>query len=222
LDPLNERAARALAQVAEEYRRDGFDVLIAPRNTSLPEFLREFEPELVATSENKGNFVVEVKAGGRPKPSAWTQLAQVVESQSGWHFRVLILADDDEPVVAYDSGWAQDIAVRLDEARALLRQGYANASLLLAWGVFEAAARQHLLEADMAPRALAPQALLKHLVHAGILNQDSLPTLSSIARQRNAAAHGFHAEISRDDVRTLLDAGAELLRSAVARQTPEI
>lgn len=52
-----------LSEVANQYRSQGYQVFVEPRVEGLPDFLREFRPDLVARGK-KENVVVEVKQWG--------------------------------------------------------------------------------------------------------------------------------------------------------------
>ncbi|HET8772167.1 MAG TPA: hypothetical protein VFP80_00185, partial [Thermoanaerobaculia bacterium] len=85
---LSDLTQQKIDELASEYRRNGYAVWIHPAAHELPEFLREFEPDLIATSP-QGNVVVEVKTSSAVAADQMTRLAEAVERQSGWRFEVV-------------------------------------------------------------------------------------------------------------------------------------
>ena len=56
------RGVEIIAKVAEDYRRRGYEVDVEPDGPSVPEFLGDFRPDLIARSPTEA-VVVEVKIG---------------------------------------------------------------------------------------------------------------------------------------------------------------
>jgi hypothetical protein len=59
---VNEQSA--LARVAADYRRRGYEVRIEPRGADVPPFLEDFMPDMIAIGPSE-SVVVEVKTGTR-------------------------------------------------------------------------------------------------------------------------------------------------------------
>jgi hypothetical protein len=86
-EPTFER--EAVERVAQEYREKGYEVITNPAASELPDFVREFPPDIIARSP-KECVVIEVKnwvsAIERERLRA---IARKVESRPGWRFVVV-------------------------------------------------------------------------------------------------------------------------------------
>ena len=200
-----------LAELADEYRRDGYLVSVEPTGSELPEFLRGRQPDMLARRGAEA-VVVEVKiADGRSQRESWSALASAIESQPGWHFRLVIVGGDEKPDVDYSVVTPATITSRLERARELAPSD-PEAGLLLGWSAFEAAARRVLFEQGASLRAITPAGLSKQLVHRGLIEDDDMQRLNAIAQRRNVVAHGGAApEQSVADVEALAGFARTLL-----------
>src|SRR2546426_11333471 len=90
------RESQVIAKVAEEYRRRGYDVDVVPRGPGLPEFLGDFQPDLIARSPSE-SVVVEVKVGTRTSVAErFREVAERVNRQPGGRFS-LVFVNPDQP-----------------------------------------------------------------------------------------------------------------------------
>lgn len=181
------RHAQELVKVAARFRAQGYEVLLEPRFEDLPSFLAgTFSPDLLA---RRGDESLVVEVSGVAKPN----LAEAVmrtEAQPGWRFILVVPAAIDGGDAREIPAGGDDIRRRLDAPSRLLSEGEPIAALLLAWSLFEAAARRRFaLDGAAEGRALAAGALLRRLVHLGYLGQDAME-LDELVRARDRAAHG--------------------------------
>ena len=66
-----------IAKVAEDYRRRGYEVDVRPDGPSVPDFLDDFHPDIIARSPTE-TVVVEVKVGtDRLSPSQCIFFAEI-------------------------------------------------------------------------------------------------------------------------------------------------
>jgi hypothetical protein len=210
---VEEQRQEAVSRVAEGYRSEGYEVQIAPEE--VPEFLRGFHPDLVITKGDQ-RYVVEIAMSGpsRRMDGYWASLAQRIADQPGWHFRIVVVGADDE-----GRSWLQtlptaaEVEAELGEPEQLLQQGHATAALVLAWSLFEAAARLRMIEDDRDPaRPSSPIALTKSLVRLGYIEQPEFEILRDTMGLRDRVAHGyFGVPVPAERVRFLLDMVRRLL-----------
>src|SRR5688572_13574751 len=89
ITPKDNPPREALERVASEYRERGYRVLVEPRGRDLPGFLRDANPDLIATRGDE-TLVIEVK--NSPKdvdPVQLRVLSERIAAQRGWRFVVL-------------------------------------------------------------------------------------------------------------------------------------
>ena len=81
---------RLVLQVAEKYRQKDYEMVLQPCPSSLPDFLRGYQPDLLARQGDE-SVVVEVKAGSAPSRRAlFRELARAVEGHPGWRFELVV------------------------------------------------------------------------------------------------------------------------------------
>lgn len=204
-----ERHEREVLRLAEEYREQGFDVKVEPRPGTLPPPLESHSPDLFAT-RGEETHVVEVKVTSTRRDSErWANFARMVEQVPGWHFRLVVLNES----VPFKAVSKDLILSQLARAQVLAQQGDTRAALLLAWGLFEAAARLRLsTDGESDPARSSAISLVKRLVQLGYVEQDDVPALQKLSALRSALAHGFESEVPDvDAVATLCSFAARLL-----------
>ena len=121
--------AQVLTKVAEDYRRRGYDVQIRPSGPSLPEFLAEYQPDLIARSPAE-SVVIEVKVGTRTSVAErFREVAERVNRQPGWRFS-LVFVSPDQPDQVTEASLAPlpQLQDRARSAEALLQTGQSEAS----------------------------------------------------------------------------------------------
>lgn len=187
---------RAIEVTAAEYERQGYDVVRRPALASMPEVLRPFQPDIIA-SKGDERWVIAVKTPGHKRPETYSADLAEKAAQAGWRFRFVIAEGPEADLRSYTMPNAAEIEAGLETSSKLAAGGQGAASLLFAWSLFEAAARRRLLRDNQDPgRAVTPVGLAKVLVHFGHLDEPELDGLRKIANLRNQVAHGlFQASV---------------------------
>lgn len=164
-----------------------------PDVTERPDFIREYQPDIVARSP-KGSVVIEVKNWLSAEDRDRLQgIAKRVESRPEWRFIVVSpgevrpgapgpqLNDLQEPQI-----------VRLLEQVAGLRAGdQLPAAVLVAWSALEAAMRRAAIANAIELRRADTWEVMRELVSNGILERQRYREISEGLRVRSAIAHGF-------------------------------
>ncbi len=115
-----------LLKIAEEYRDRGYEISIHPNSEDLPDFLRNYRPDMIARREDDA-VVIEVISRFSLNSSS-TQylqnLAQVIEQHSGWRFELVMTNPEDVTYLGKAEGSlkANEIKSRLKVASQLLEQ----------------------------------------------------------------------------------------------------
>ena len=120
-------------ELAARYRREGYAVRIHPAGPELPEFLRQFEPDLIATS-SRDSVVVAVEASATVNADQITQLATAVEQQSGWRLDVIFVSQPVAAEIPAEETLAPEAQVNrlLSSAETLFATGEIEAAAMLA------------------------------------------------------------------------------------------
>jgi hypothetical protein len=181
-----------IEELAAQYEREGYAVRIRPAGPELPEFLRAFEPDLVATSSH-GNVVVEVKASSAMNADQITRLAEAVERQSGWRLEVVFVSQPVAAEIPAEERLAPEAQVNrlLSSAEALFADGEVEAAAMLAWSAAETILRRSAQSAAPEMERQSSARVLKHLYSLGRIEHGTYEKLLLLMQFRNAVAHGF-------------------------------
>lgn len=193
-----------LDTMVPELEADGFRVVIHPKQDTLPTFLQEYRPDMVAYKDNK-NLAIEITA--RDPAALASKLKERVlrerfSGHSDWELRFVyappINSDANIPVVS-----KQTVFEHLDHLDASVDAMGFMAALLTGWAVFEAAARALLPFSLKRPQP--PARLIETLASEGYVTPDEADMLRRLSRTRNEVAHGrLDLMPSRDDVALLI------------------
>jgi hypothetical protein len=182
-----------LERVAEDYRARGYQVVVAPSANELPDFAREYPPDIVARGQHDSVLIEVTSRSSKSDRNRLRAIAEKVEHQSGWRLVVVSPppaggSPSSEPLRSPDP---VQVHRTLSQAEGLRSMGFRDASILLYWAGIEAAMR---LAAERYGIELPRQdtwSLMRELVSNGVLHRDSYRRLSDSFRLRSAIAHGF-------------------------------
>jgi hypothetical protein len=181
-----------IAKVAEDYRRRGYDVAVAPRGPELPEFLGGFQPDLIARSPAE-SVVVEVKVGTRTSVAEhFREVAERVNRQPDWRFS-LVFVSPDQPDDISDARPAplSLLQERVQNADTLLQAGQSEAAFLLLFSALEGILRLLGQRAQLPLENLPPSALMRELYSAGEIDRKQFESLMRLLPIRNRLTHGL-------------------------------
>lgn len=206
-----------LLQLAEEYRDKGYEISFHPNPEDLPDFLRNYRPDMVVRRGEEA-VIIEVKSR-RTLSSSSSQylqnLAQSVEQHPGWRFE-LVMTNPEDTVYspnAENSLQQPEIETRLQVAKQLATQ-YPESAILYSWSLVEATLRLVAEQEGISLQRLDPLYLIKQLVIEGIISRPEYQLLINSLSLRNAIAHGFKAtQITQESVYQLIDVAEQLLET---------
>ena len=206
--------ANVITKVAEDYRRRGYDVEVEPSGASLPEFLGEYRPDLIARGSGE-TVVVGVKVGTRM--SVAERLRDVVEQinrQPGWRFS-LVFVNPEHPDQLTEAKPAplSLLQERAKTAEALFRADQKEAAFLLFWSAVEGTLRFLAERADLPLSSLPSSALIRDMYSAGEISGKHFESLMRLLPIRDQLVHGLESQESVD-VEELRRIGHELLAEA--------
>ena len=201
-----------LTELAEEYCEQGYEVFLNPGTKDLPEFLHGYQPDLVVR-KNGQSIVIEVKTrkalASNPQIR---EMARLLNAMEDWQLNLILVGNGEDDFALDSSLNDAEVFESLDEAHALLGNGYTNAAMLLAWSSTEAALR--LIGGQEEPPIVQtnPQNLLQSLVMEGVISREEYEFLRKALQERNAIAHGYKSSPNAaKTVQDLIDTTRKLL-----------
>jgi len=192
-----------IRDIAREYRKQGYEVLIEPTPNQLPEFLVPFSIDMLARNHEE-NVVIEVRSrGSLTSAPELDAIAQVLQDRPSWRFELVVRNPRDREASYFQDATSIDrshIASRLREAHDLSDQEHGEAALLLAWSAVEALLR-HIAAVESVPMTLHnPSQVTKSLFTYGMLDKEQYQTLQDGLETRDMVIHGFRERRSLVDI----------------------
>jgi hypothetical protein len=206
-----------LLQLAEEYRNKGYDISFHPNPEDLPDFLKNYRPDMIVRRENEA-VIIEVKSRRSLNSSSkqyLQNLAQSVEQHPGWRFELVMTNPEDAAYSpkAESSLQQSEIETRLQVARQLAAQ-HPESAILYSWSLVEATLRLVAEHEALSLQRLDSLYLVKQLVTEGVISRPEYQLLMDALSSRNAIAHGFKAtQITPGSVNELIDVAEQLLKT---------
>lgn len=177
-----------LHDIAEQYKKRGYKVTVAPPAKKLPKFLSRFRPDLVAEGARE-SVVVEVQSPSRKRGSDyWNALSDVLQKHPGWRLDLVLNGASERPPKTIDE---QLVMNRIEEGQVLAEQGMLAASLLVTWSAAEAAMRLASKQNEVELPDLRPATVITRLYTDGLLEREEYDFLLKSMRMRDTVAHGF-------------------------------
>jgi Holliday junction resolvase len=199
-----------IKQVAKEYEKLGYNVIIEPRVDDLPSFLRKlnYHPDLVATS-GSDKVIIEIKERANDKITEnLNVVAAEVSKEKEWRFELIFTTSNKTSTpstvkltVPKEMSLAQ-INERRKSIEKLIDEQVFDAAYLLAWSLFEAVAR-HLIKQDKRDyHEKNSLVAIKTLFSYGYLVSKEYDLLQNTFKVRNRLVHGF--ETANNDIKMVL------------------
>ena len=208
---INEYQRQRVQEVAREYRKRGYEVIIQPSVSQLPPFLASFRIDLLVRNAEE-NVVIEVRTQGSltnmPELDA---IAKVLEGKPSWRFELVVSNPRDRAAAYFKDATSiehSDIVSRFDEARELSELEHGEAALLLAWSATEALLRYFAEAEGIQVVSHDPNQVAKSLFTYGVLDREQYQVLQDGLETRNLLVHGYKER------RSLVDTVAGLLHVA--------
>jgi hypothetical protein len=202
----SQMAQEKIESLAAEYRAKGYKVSVRPSVDELPSFLKEFRPDIIATSP-EGNVVIEVKPYPQFDAEEARELAEVVERNPGWRFDVMLVNPPVAPDIPAQEHLADDEQVTrmLENAETLSKEGHVEAAGLIAYSALETILRR--LAQSEAPQIerQSSSRVLKELYSLGKIDPDTFEKLLPLMEFRNAVAHGFRPRNAAPSIPEMID-----------------
>ena len=216
---------RLVSETAKEYRSRGFEVQEKPLSETLPDFLREFSPDFIATTPEGQFILAEVKTKGIMRQADyWTRLRDAISAHPEWELRLIInnereeeLTDASKPLIAQDA-----IEECLSEGQRLVKRSLPEVALVVIWMAIEVILREMAQSKNLILPREDPATLITALTSEGLLERGDYKMLLDIRSKRNQAAHGHQPDAPAEAAKQALTIARRLLKQQSRGRTAAI
>lgn len=205
--------ATKIRQLAKDYEKRGYEVLIEPYGNQLPDFMKNYRPDMIVRKGDE-HLVVEVKMdNSSAKKDQIMQYADLLKEHDGWDLELIVLKPRqtvtyDIPIEKETSSiitW-REIDQKTVQAASLLEKGYDEAAILIAWIAIEGAARQLAFSEKIRTEGKPTAQIVKSLVTYGLITNTKYNQMMKWMDLRNTIIHGIqHPQIGNKMLRRMLD-----------------
>jgi Holliday junction resolvase len=199
---------RRIKEIAKDYEVRGFTVTINPNQGNLPDFLKGFEPDIIATSESE-SVVIEVKStkGNVSQLKQFESLAKLISQHKNWRFELVFTNAIEQSI---QNKYTNEIPLekirsRINEVNLLLIGNHYEAAFLLGWTTLEAAIRLKLDNEKNDSNNKPTLAIIKTIYSLGYINSHDYKKLEALNQKRNLLIHGFDNPIDRNSIDQLIN-----------------
>ncbi len=183
-------------ELAEQYRREGYNVIVHPSANDLPFELGRYQPDLLVQKE-QGGFVIAVRSrAGRLSVDQLSSVADEVKKHPGWRFLLVTgqdVASAELPGKNDESVSWDGISNRINQARRLEDNGDSEAAFLILWISLEQLLRLHARQVAIPVDRLSPSIMIRQLYSLGELSIEQFDVALECQNARNRLVHGFPA-----------------------------
>jgi len=181
-----------LASVMNAYSKLGYDVVSQPSKEVLPDFLRSFQPDLIARKPGE-NLIVQLKNRVQAKSlSYWLRLEQTIQEHPDWKLQLIDPGSLDIDLAPGSEPTDNDtIKEQISQAEQLLSTNNPDLAVVVAFGALEAAMRAIVVAHELSWDHINVLTLIATLLDAGYFDQDDVSLVRRMMEKRNAIVHGF-------------------------------
>lgn len=215
---------RALQEIAEEYQRLGYTVIVEPPATLIPAFLGDYRPELLATKDGE-NLLFDVKLeGARDVAEFWRMVAEV-KRHAGWKLTGITVPNVDPEVNT--SGVLSDLDVeglrqQLREIDLLSRDPQLRSVILpKLWVVYIAALRLLAIQEGFDRDGDADYSRLVRAQSNGLISNAECEEGRALMILRNRVANGSDAVVAPEDCLQLRQMIQRAIDQIAPAESPE-
>ncbi|GGK26207.1 hypothetical protein [Salinarimonas ramus] len=176
--------AELLAAAGRRLSAEGYDIIVAPDTSLLPEALRARRPDAIAIGRDP-KLVVEIASEDPQSASRMAALREALRAEPGWKLHVVL--DRASPTSTMPVVDDDDIGSALQRV-AEIAPVAPSAALMLAWSSLEALVR--VRRPETFARSQVAARIVEHLAAEGIVLPEDADFLRTMAQLRNAVAHG--------------------------------
>ena len=174
----------ALSHLEPILREQGYEFVRNPDPKMLPNFLKDFQPDAIATGIKPSLLIEVFQREGKREAEKVRKLQSLLKGQDDWDLRVIYFSSLKPKLYSLERAMIRNAAHKTQQ----LANIDSGAALLFAWSTLEAAARERMGLVGEHP--LTAASLVNALASEGVVNQLDAKELFEIAKVRDEVAHG--------------------------------
>jgi hypothetical protein len=203
-----ERVAKEAA--TRRLTNEGFQVIVEPSRETIPSFLGQYVPDLIAFAPSGPNKVVEIRTKSVNHQRRLREIRQLFEGVDDWELMVVLLDPAELPSLPQTD--VDGLKERGLEFAKLMKQQLYVPALFVAWSILEGLVRLQFY--DQAQRALKPATAVQILETEGFISSGHANKLRELATKRNDLIHGvYRSDVSFADMLPFKDVLFNLIDS---------
>lgn len=187
------REENRIADIANEYRRKGYKVTINPPQSSLPSFLSNYRPDIIAEGERESVVVEVTSRQSLSNDDRIYRMAKIVGRQLGWRFDLVMTNPKGSTLISSESRLPniEELSKRLTKAKKLVSHGDLEAAISIAWSAAEGLLRLIGKDEHIDLDKQSSSYVTKKLYSLGLIDDSSYRELSDFYKVRNSISHGL-------------------------------
>jgi hypothetical protein len=216
---LTNRESQRATELANEYKKKGYAVVVPRSVEDVPPFLRgsNYIPDLIATSKEE-KLIIEVKSSATIKTvDALASISELINAQKDWQFVLVVTNPKDQPIQAKttSSSKAREFLEKSKQLIGLNDGTLLEASFIYAWIATEASLRLLMRRSGEQNR---PQqstlSLIRDAAIIGELDREDAQHLEKLYKLRSSIMHAVDDSApSANDVQWLSHLANSILRN---------
>lgn len=201
----NQAINRKVKEIIKEYQNNGYKVIENPSKKDIPNFLKDFIPDIIASKKND-NVIIEVKVSTQMPKVEFLELeriASIIDNQKNWRFDLVFTNPKD-----FEESRGEELVNDLElnariQTSINLKNNDINSAFLILWSIFESVSRK--LTASEFFKNKSISAIIKNLYGRGVINQTEYKNIDDYLKIRNNISHGFIAHVDEIQFDELLE-----------------
>lgn len=188
-----EREENRIINIANEYRQKGYKVRIQPSPDELPNFLSNYQPDILAENDDESVIIEITSYSNMDKKFQLSQLAESIERHPGWRFELVFSNPKGKTLVSSESRFpnVEELSKRLTKAKRLVNTADYEAAITVAWSAAEGLLRLIGKDENINLDRQSSSYVIKKVYSLGLLDNATYRELTEINKIRNTVIHGL-------------------------------
>lgn len=196
---------RKTKEVVRDYKNEGYIVIENPSKNDVPDFLKNFQPDIIAKKDND-NVIIEIKISTLLNKNNFLELEEIasrINAQENWRFELIFTNPKDfEENFEEEFLNERQLNSRIEISKNLVDKDI-NIAFLSLWTTFENASRKVTESESFKNKTIS--GIIKKLYSKSIINHIEYNNLDTFVKLRNNISHGYNSTVNELQFNILLE-----------------